>query len=205
MNYEQFSEAAQSITPVSHETFIRLQSYAALLNLWQPKINLVSQSTLPELWTRHFLDSVQLASYLPMQGPYMDFGSGGGFPGAVLAIVTGQPFTLVESDHRKGAFLLEVARVTQAPIKVLSQRIEALDPALPATAITARAFAPLDRLLPLAAPWLLKSVKGIFLKGRGVEAELTAAAKSWHIEQTTYLSLSDPDAAILVVSSLAPR
>ncbi len=205
MDYSQFKDLANPYTHVSHETFIRLQAYVKLLELWQPKINLVSQTTLDNIWTRHILDSVQLAKYLSTNGQAMDLGSGGGFPGAVLAITTNMPFTLVESDQRKCAFLLEVSRVTKTPFKVLTQRIETLDPKLDITTITARAFASLPKILTLSKTWLSNGAKGIFLKGKDAAAEIIEAQKTWSFDCQTYPSVSDPVASILVVSDLKPR
>ena len=205
MEYQQFHAAASPFIPVSHETFMRLQAYAELLKIWQPKINLVSQTTISDLWQRHILDSVQLAKYLPTESRIMDLGSGGGFPGAILAIITGLPVTLVESDQRKSAFLLEVSRVTETPFRVLTQRIETLDHKLDATIITARAFASLAKILGLAKPWLSRGATGIFLKGKDASQEITAAEMVWNFRHHAYPSVSDPAASILVVSDVKPR
>ena len=205
MDYSQFNDLGNPYAHVSHETFMRLQAYVELLELWQPKINLVSQTTLENIWSRHILDSTQLAKYLPTNGQAMDFGSGGGFPGAVLAIMTNTPFTLVESDQRKCAFLLEVSRITQTPFKVLTQRVEALSPVLDIVAITARAFASLSKILTLSKPWLSTGAKGIFLKGKDAAVEITEAQKAWSFDCQAYPSVSDPAASILVVSDLKPR
>ena len=205
MRYDNFKHLAAPFLDVSHETFIRLQVYADLLQLWQPKINLVSQSTINDLWSRHFIDSLQLIKHLPADSRVIDFGSGGGFPAAVLAVITGLPFTLVESDQRKCAFLLEVARVTETPFKVLTQRIETLDQALDFNVITARAFAPLSKLLSLSAPWLSRGAVGIFLKGRDAALEIDDAKQGWSFSAALHPSVSDPAASILVVSDLTAR
>ncbi len=124
---------------VSRETLSALETYAALLVKWQARINLVAKDSLPDLWRRHFLDSAQLVPLLPPgAAPITDLGSGAGFPGLVLSIMTGRAVHLVDSDQRKGAFLLEAARMTGAKARVHSERIEATK-AWPAEIVTARA------------------------------------------------------------------
>ena len=152
------SEAFREITGVSRETLARFESYAALLKKWNPRINLVAESTLADLWRRHFLDSAQLQALLPPAPEnrpleIVDLGSGAGFPGLVLAILGAGTVTLLESDQRKTTFLREAARLTNTEIIVINQRIEAIS-AIPADVVTARALAPLPRLLSLAAPFL---------------------------------------------------
>ncbi|KXV79083.1 16S rRNA methyltransferase, partial [Acetobacter malorum] len=123
---------------VSRETQERLEAFVALLEKWNPRINLVSSRDIASVWERHVLDSLQLAPLVAGQERFIDMGSGGGFPGVIVAIATGVPGTLIESDQRKAAFLREAARVTQAPIKVLAERIEQVDLA-PVPVVTARA------------------------------------------------------------------
>ena len=131
------------LNAVSRETRGRLEVYADLLRKWQPKINLIAPSTLPDLWARHFEDSAQLLQLVPeCTKRIADMGSGGGFPGLVLAILTGIETHLIESDSRKGAFLREAARLTDAPVTLHTKRLEAM-PSLGADLITARALAPL--------------------------------------------------------------
>ncbi len=144
----------------------RLRQLAALVARWSEKINLVSRHDLPVLWQRHVEDSLAL---LPLISDgtdrAIDLGSGAGFPGLVLAIATGIPFTLIESDARKAAFLTEAARQTAAPVVVLNQRIEAADTP-PAPLLTARALAPLDKLLALA-PGRIWRLRGLACFPRG--------------------------------------
>ena len=179
---------------VSRETVERLQVYADLLVKWQRRINLVGPGTLADLWRRHFLDSAQLAPLLSA-GPLLDLGAGAGFPGLVLAIVAGVPAHLAESDGRKCAFLAEVIRLTGAPATVLHRRIEAVTP-FPVATVTARALAPLERLLDLAAPFLGPDSQCLFLKGRTGEEELTQAAKGWTMIVERRASLADPSGLI---------
>lgn len=179
----------------------RLRRFVGLVERWSPKINLVSRHDLAALWERHVLDSLALAPLIPADVTHgIDLGSGAGFPGLVLAIATGIPFTLIESDGRKCAFLVEAARETAAPVLVIGGRIEAAQlPAAPL--VTARALAPLDRLLGLAAPHVAAGGVCLLPKGRNVEAELTAARRLWQMEVARFPG-HGPDACILKVSNI---
>ena len=175
----------------------RLGLYAELLVKWQKSINLVGPDTIPSLWRRHFLDSAQLFPLLP-QGIHrlVDMGSGAGFPGLVLALLGAPDVHLIESDARKCAFLREVARVTETMVTLHNSRVEKVAP-LGADLVTARALAPLDKLLAWAEPHLLPGGHCLFLKGRGAEDELTIAAKEWNIAAQRIASLSDPSGLVL--------
>lgn len=187
---------------VSRETMERLTAYAELLVRWQAKINLVGSATLADLWRRHMLDSAQMAAHLPAaSGPVLDLGSGAGFPGLVLAVMTGRPVHLVEADGRKCAFLREAARVTGAAAIVHNTRIEALEP-FPAAAVTARALAGLDRLLDWAAPFLQQGAPCLFLKGARLDEELTRAGERWKMSSRRVPSLSDSSGFILILSEV---
>lgn len=187
----------QTKSGVSRETLARLEAYAELLVKWQARINLVGPDTLPDLWSRHFLDSAQLFPLIkPGTRRLVDLGSGAGFPGLVLAVMGAPDVHLVESDARKCAFLREVARVTGTAITILNKRIEQVAP-LAADVVTARALAPLDRLLGWAFPHLAEGGECLFLKGRGVEDELTASAKEWNITASRVSSLTDPGGLVL--------
>lgn len=197
LSREQFAE----LLSVSRETVERLSAYAELLVKWQAKINLVGPATIPDLWRRHFLDSAQMARHLP-EGPILDLGSGAGFPGLVLAVMTGQPVHLVESDVRKCAFLREAARVTAADnVTIHNKRIEAVTP-FPVAAVTARALASLDQLLDWAAPFLQQRTECHFLKGARIDEELTQAGEHWKMAARRVPSLSDPSGFILIVSEV---
>lgn len=178
----------------------RLERFVALLLDWQRRINLVAPSTLDRLWQRHVLDSAQLLPLLPPGTQrLLDLGSGAGFPGLVLAILGVPEVHLVEADRRKAAFLREAARVTDARgVHIHACRIEELQP-FPVQVVTARALAPLDRLLALAAPFLEQGAVGIFLKGADVDAELTAARRSWTMHVERVPSLTSPEGCILIV------
>jgi 16S rRNA (guanine527-N7)-methyltransferase len=200
-----------ALSDVSRETdgdlLTIFDSYATLLAKWQARINLVGPATLPDLWRRHFLDSAQLAPLIPATARTLtDLGSGAGFPGLVLAILRPDlRVTLVESDGRKGAFLAEAARATLGAaakdrVTVLRARAEALDPRAaggPADVVTARALAPLARLLELAEPCLSAGTRCLFLKGAEAAAELTEARKGWTMAATEHPSLTEPRATIL--------
>jgi 16S rRNA (guanine527-N7)-methyltransferase len=189
---------------VSRETFSRLETYDALLRKWQAKINLVAKDSLQDLWRRHFLDSAQLLPLLPPgNDPITDLGSGAGFPGLILAIMTERAVHLVDSDQRKGAFLLECARQTGVldRVKVHTTRIEAAQ-AWPAPIITARALASLDQLLAWAEPYLMPQTVCLFLKGAKAEDELTAAGASWNMAAERHGSLTDPSGVILRLSNI---
>ena len=188
---------------VSRETQDRLEAYADLLIRWQSRINLVGPRTIPDLWHRHILDSGQLALHCrALPGVWYDLGSGGGFPGLVLAILGLGPVQLVESDQRKCAFLREAARVTETEVSVHASRIDALA-GRTARTISARALAPLPRLLELAAPLLGADTTLWLWKGQDVEAELTQTAKYWRMRVERRSSITDPKATLLHLSEVA--
>lgn len=187
--------AALALIPVSRETEARLEAYLALLQQWQAKTNLIAASTLPFLWTRHVADSLQLVSLAPDARRWLDFGSGGGFPGIVLACAMaelGGHVTLVERIAKKAAFLREALRVTESPGTVILGDIgDSVDRfPRPLDCITARAVAPLHQLIGFAQPLMSDGTRVLFLKGQDVEAELTEATKYWKIEPRLHASLT---------------
>ena len=179
--------AALTLTPVSRETEARLNRYVDLLLEWQAKTNLVAPSTLPNLWTRHIADSLQLLALAPAAKVWIDLGSGGGFPGVVLACALAEtPGTivhLVERNAKKAAFLREALRVTSTPGMVhladIGDTVDRITGRV--DCVTARAVAPLNQLIGLVEPLVGKGAKALFLKGQDVEAELTEATKCWKI------------------------
>lgn len=194
------------IANVSRETMDRLRIYAAHLEKWQTSLNLVSRRSLDDLWRRHMLDSVQLVAHLPGSGSLADLGSGAGFPGLVVSIVTGRPVELIESDVRKGVFLREAARLTGAPATVTSSRIDARATALPKKPVdilTARALAPLATLCEMADS--LGATTCVFLKGGQWQDELTAAEKDWNMDVDLFDSLSSPEGRVLRLRNLHRR
>lgn len=186
---------------VSRETQDRLEAFVALLEKWNPRINLVSSRDIANVWERHVLDSLQLAPLVAGHERFIDMGSGGGFPGIVVAIASGVPGTLIESDRRKATFLREAARATQAPVTVLAERIELVDiPAAPV--VTARALASLNKLLEWTESLLEKGGKAFFLKGQQADEELTEARRNWHMDVCLHRSITSHDGVILEVSNL---
>lgn len=193
---------------VSRETAARLDVYEALLRKWQGAINLVSASTLPDLRTRHFADSAQLLQFTPQEARHwVDLGSGGGFPGLVVAALAAQKapqlrVTLIESDTRKATFLRLAAQDMGLEVTVLAQRAEEAAPQN-ADIVSARALAPLSALVPLAARHLAPHGIALFPKGARYEEELNAALASTALDVQTHPSQTAPDAVILRIGGLA--
>ena len=198
------AQAFQAQTGVSQETLDRLAAYVDLLKRWQGALNLVAASTLDDVWRRHMLDSAQLVSLLPGETRVLvDLGSGAGFPGLVLAILGVPQVHLIERDQRKAVFLREVARITDAAgqVTVHATTIAAAPP-LTADVITARALAPLDRLLPLAARFCGPETACLFPKGQDVDKELTQATRTATLRVERCPSLSDPRGTVLRLEGL---
>lgn len=203
--------AALALTPVSRETEARLDRYVALLLEWQAKTNLVAPSTLPHLWTRHIADSLQLLSIAPQAKIWIDLGSGGGFPGVVLACALadtpGAKVHLVERIAKKAAFLREAIRVAGAPGAVnladIGDTVERF--AGPVDCVTARAVAPLHQLIGFAEPLVSRGAKALFLKGQDVEAELTEATKYWKIEPKLHSSRTGGQGWIVELDAIERR
>ena len=235
---------------VSHETMERLDRYVALLLEWQRTTNLIAPSTVPSVWSRHVGDSLQLLELAtqarqgsapspaffdnvkPTQArqpsglkpwTWVDLGSGGGFPGMVIACalaeneaaMANQNLTfgmhatvhLIESNARKAAFLRQAARETGAPAVIHAERIETAGPRLRPVAdvITARALAPLDQLCHLVEPIMKKGAQALLMKGQDLEAELTVATKYWNIDYDIVASRSSPSGRIMIVRALSPK
>ena len=203
--------AALALTPVSRETEARLDRYVALLLEWQAKTNLVAPSTLPNLWTRHVSDSLQLLNLAPSAKTWIDLGSGGGFPGVVLACALaerpGATVHLVERIAKKAAFLREAIRVTGAPGAVhladIGDTVERFAGAV--DCVTARAVAPLHQLIGFAEPLVKRGAKALFLKGQDVEAELTEATKYWKIEPKLHSSRTGGQGWIVELDAIERR
>jgi 16S rRNA (guanine527-N7)-methyltransferase len=189
---------------VSRETLDRLKSFVALLAEWNEKHNLVSAKSREEVWRRHIWDSAQLARYIPDDTQTLvDLGSGAGFPGLVLAemLRSKVAVTLYEATGKKAEFLKAAAARLDLPIEVCNERIEArLRPA--ADIVTARALAPLDKLLPYAQQFASRQTVCLFLKGQSVVSELTAIRKSWRMKALQHPSLSDPSGVVLEIREL---
>jgi 16S rRNA (guanine527-N7)-methyltransferase len=202
---------ALALTPVSRETLERLDRFVAVFLAWQQRMNLIASSTEPKLWTRHIADSLQLLALAPQARRWLDLGSGGGFPGVVvacaLADMPGARVHLVESSTKKAAFLREAVQATGAPAEVHAVRLEDFvkNLAVPVDVVTARALAPLAALLTATYPLLKIGTLGLFPKGQDVDAELTEAAKCWSIQSSLVPSLTDPKAKIVCVTGVRPK
>ena len=183
------------------DVLLRLKAFAEILTRWNSRINLIAPRDIGQIWDRHILDSVQLHGMLSQQETVTDLGSGGGFPGLVLAICGSRDVTLVESDSRKCSFLREAARAAGTSVKIINARIE--DSQIPpADVVTARALAALPQLLDWAEPLIHPHGRCLFLKGRKVDEELTAARSRWHMMVTRTPSRTDPDGVILGLSQI---
>ena len=202
---------ALELTPVSRETLARLDEFVSLLLKWQQRTNLISPATISQVWTRHVADSLQLVPLAPQARIWVDFGSGGGFPGLVIACAlagaAGMQVRLVESNAKKAAFLRETTRVLNLPALVHAARIEEFTQSFADSVdvVTARALAPLSRLLDYAEPLLKSGAQGLFPKGQDVEAELTEASKYWRLETLLVPSKTSPDSRIVVVRRAGRR
>ena len=203
--------AALALTPVSRETEERLERYVGLLHEWQAKTNLVAPSTLPQLWTRHISDSLQLLDLAPDAKVWVDLGSGGGFPGVVLACALaekpGAQVHLVERNAKKAAFLREAIRVTGAPgvvhLSEIGDIVEKWNGRV--DCVTARALAPLHQLIGFAEPLVKKGAKALFLKGQDVDAELTESTKYWKVEPKLYSSRTGGQGWIVAIDCIERR
>ncbi len=189
---------------VSRETFSALEAFAGLVQRWNPAINLVSKATLPDIWSRHIVDSAQLFALCPPRAKlWLDIGSGGGFPGIVVAVLAKELHSelkveLLESDLRKATFLREVCRTLALSAEVHSTRIEAHPPAQ-ADVLSARALASLPDLLEFADKHLSRSGVALFPKGSQHETEIAIARKTWSFDLKSVQSQSDSKAAILEI------
>jgi 16S rRNA (guanine527-N7)-methyltransferase len=199
---EEFAAA----TNVSRETLQRLKLYASLLADWNAIHNLVSAGSLADVWRRHFLDSAQLAALIPATAKSLvDLGSGAGFPGLVLAEMLrdrdGLRTVLYEATGKKCSFLEEISNRLGLKAEIRQSRIENAEDE-PFDIVTARALAPLPKLLPYAQRFWKKGTIGLFLKGQNIGSELTEAHKSWKMKIRQHPSISDPSGVILEVREL---
>lgn len=192
---------------VSRETFAALQQLEALVRRWTPAINLVSKNSLLHLWDRHIEDSAQIFSQCPVNArTWVDLGSGGGFPGLVVAILARElkpdlEVTLVESDLRKATFLRQASQLIGLSVVIHSERLESLAP-LHADVLSARALAGLPDLVKFAHAHLQPTGVAIFPKGARYQEELAQAKQVWTFDVETLQSLSESEAAILVIRNI---
>jgi 16S rRNA (guanine527-N7)-methyltransferase len=204
------SKSASSIlgAQLSPMAVERLRVYDDILRKWQRKMNLVAPSTLESLWERHFLDSYQLIALAGRWRHWVDMGSGGGFPGMVVALVqpddTDGVVHLIEADGRKAAFLQEVSRETTRSVEIHNGRIECILPALceslPIQVVSARALAPMGKLITYARPALDQGATGLFLKGKGLADELTLISADIRLHIRIEQSRSDRDGKIVIAT-----
>lgn len=196
--------ALTSAVAVTGAQVEQLIAFRDLLAEASTQFNLIGPSVMSEFWRRHALDSAQLVGLAPSARLWTDLGSGAGFPGLIIAILLqGRPgvqVTLIESMGKRCRFLEHVRSSLGLPVTVRQERAEAVQ--LEADVVTARACAPLPRLLEFAHPHLTRGVVGLFLKGREVESELTAARAHWRLDTELLPSLSDPAGRVLKVNRL---
>ncbi|WP_425092370.1 16S rRNA (guanine(527)-N(7))-methyltransferase RsmG [Tropicimonas sp. S265A] len=192
---------------VSRETMDRLEAYVAILQKWNPKINLVASNTLSDVWVRHIYDSAQVFKALrPTTRHWVDLGSGGGFPGLVVGLLAHEAhpelnLTLIESDLRKATFLRTVIRETGISARVLSDRIEEAPPQA-ADVVSARALAPLPKLLGYVARHLAEEGVAVLLKGENAKSEVSEARKYWHFSCEETPSLTESRSVVLKLRDL---
>lgn len=185
---------------VSRETHERLIAYCHQIERWNKTINLVSKSSVDQIWQRHLLDSAQIYRFGAPDGLWADIGSGGGLPGIVMSVL-GADVVLVESDQRKCTFLRETARVLGLNLRVLNDRAETISP-LSAKTLSARALAPLTNLLEYAKYHLDDTGRAVFSKGKSAQAEIDEARRTWRFDCEINESLTDPLASVLVIKNI---
>ncbi len=201
---------ARAAGNVSRETFERLGRLDKLVRTWNRRINLIGPATAGDIWDRHIVDSAQLVPLAPAARRWVDLGSGAGFPGLVVAILhaedVGFRVHLVESNAKKAAFLSAATAELQLPAEVHRCRIEAAFKTVgPADVVSARALAPLPKLLELAEPWLkVPGCKGLFHKGRDFVGEVERARDEWRFDLIEHRSIVDPGGMILEIGGVRP-
>lgn len=201
-------EDAAELTGVSRETLARVRSYLEALDAWRERINLIGPGEGRHLWRRHVLDSLQLIAEIPADAEkIVDIGSGAGFPGLVIACAMaerpGASVTLVEKSFRKSEFLEAAIREAGLPARVLNVRVED-KPQHRYDVLTARALAPLTKLLGYGYAWLKPSGKALLLKGRDTAAELDDARREWAFDLTRRTSMSSQEGVVLNIGSIKP-
>lgn len=192
---------------VSRETIDRLKMFESVLKKWNAKINLISRHSVPDIWRRHIVDSIQVYRSVDAAGHWTDIGSGGGLPGIVVAIMASEEspetrVTLIESDQRKCAFLRNAARECGARVEVISKRIELVEPQC-ADVLSARALADLSKLLEYCERHLDPKGVAVFPKGANWKKEVDNAFKTWRFDFEPITSLTEPDAVLLKIKGVA--
>jgi 16S rRNA (guanine527-N7)-methyltransferase len=192
---------------VSRETYEKFEIYYENLSKWQKAINLISNSTIDNIWVRHFLDSGQLYNFTKdISGNILDLGSGAGFPGLILAMMGNKNISVIESDQKKCTFMREIAMLTSTNVKIYNSRIEDLSFFKP-TLITSRALAPLNKLIKYVENFMEKSPskieelpKLLFLKGKSYKNELLELSKTRYINYKIYKSITDECGKIIYIN-----
>lgn len=209
MSGNAWAELQKAAGPVSRETFERLQGFEQLFLKWNRSINLAAPSTLDDVWRRHIVDSAQLARIAPTATSWVDLGSGGGFPGLVMAFLLaerpGGSITLVESNRKKASFLQSVIGQFVLPARVVAKRIDdSYGLVSTPEIVTARALAALPDLLDMSAPWLTKGARALFHKGRDYRAEVEESTHRWAFDLVEHSSMTDAEGVILEITELRP-
>lgn len=190
---------------VSRETVMLLERYVDLVKSFQEKFNLIGPNTIDSIWERHVLDSAQLITLLPSEPSRVaDFGSGAGFPGIVLSILTNHSITCIESTQKKAQFLSHVAEELSLSVTVINSRIEDLD-FMEFDVITARALAPLIDLIKIARPHLKKTGYMLFLKGQSYGEEIKRSQLKWMFTCREFASITNEKSRILKISDVKPK
>ncbi|MER8569488.1 16S rRNA (guanine(527)-N(7))-methyltransferase RsmG [Mesorhizobium sp. M0924] len=207
MSAASWASLQEAAGPVSRETFNRLVTFEQLFLKWNRSINLAAPSTLDDVWGRHILDSAQLARIAPQAKRWADLGSGGGFPGLIMAFLLGErdgaSIDLVESNRKKASFLQAVIGQFGLPARVVARRIDDSYALVSAPEIiTARALAALPALLDLSAPWLTKGSRALFHKGRDYRSEVEESTHRWAFDLVEHPSMTDAHGVILEVTDL---
>lgn len=202
--------ALQAALSLSDAVMARIEAHRATLAEWNTRMNLVGPREMEHYWGRHALDSLQLLQHVPAARRWIDLGAGAGFPGALIACALadepGADVALIESIGKKAAFLRAAAEATGAPIRVLNERVEtALKREKRCDVVTARAFAPLPRIIEYVSPLLDRGAIGLFPKGESVERELADAAARWDLDVEILPSMSDPRGRLLRVRGARRR
>ena len=209
-NIDTYQRLIDVAGPVSRETFEGLEAFELMFRAWADRINLVAQSTLDEIWSRHILDSAQLSPLGPDALRWLDLGSGGGFPGLVLAFLLkerpGGQIDLVESNRKKAGFLQAAIGQFSLPARVHAERIgDEIRGLQRPDIVTARALAPLPALLELASPWLSSGARGLLHKGRDYGREIQESSLLWQYDLVEHRSRVDADSVILEIANLRRR
>ncbi|MBN9252292.1 MAG: 16S rRNA (guanine(527)-N(7))-methyltransferase RsmG [Mesorhizobium sp.] len=206
MSNQRFEELCSIAGPVSRETYEMLLRFENTFLKWNQRINLSAPSTLEATWQRHILDSAQLLAIEPQARQWLDIGSGGGFPGLIVAFLLrerGGSVDLVESNRKKTGFLQAMVGEFGLPARVHARRIEDVYSLVQQPQIvTARALAPLPLLLDLAAPWLTSGAHGLFHKGRDYRLEVEESAHHWNFDLVEHASTVDPQGVVLEIRNL---